>query len=1667
MGTGENAIEQDIPHLKTAIQHALYLHNQRFPNYPTTKVTLIGHSRGGIVSAYYTMSPTDNAGSRLYISAEAMEKYRRIHPIKDHMKVDFIDLPVSVYSFPSFDYDNDVSRVITIDSPLAGAGLADFLSLPFPDQDDEEGRGINEIRFWMTRAYPPDKFDPAGPTGYQQTTGELTNVYGSVFRNQFMEAFQGKTPASDVLYVSYVSTAYNRRKPTLAQFAPLPPIPLPVPKGTRQKGGTTLGPGDWIVQEESQYTILGIGGEGAERRDDSLHGALHWLPIPVNRESAQKHHYYQYIQSSFSDETHINLVDNVKFYTALAIQNRLIPRSTVCDVIRSRVPNRLNFPEDRGQRQSAFNYSAHWQDLTDTSRVLIHDPAVVPAFPGDTLDIELTFSQPMDMTRIPNVRLLHRDEQEVTVFPQDSTGWAADTLWLGMAVLPADKIGDFRLHIPGTDIYGNLIDSDPATIPHFTERDTEYVYVGYEPGWDTTHVFTIHDPAPAILQEVLLELPASPPVRTAPDTIYHAVWALDSGDTTRTLTEQDTVAPVSGLLNLRLTFSTAMNTDQPPQVWLNYPYPAGGDSALTALVAGRWTSDTVWDGNLILPQNMTGAFALTVDARHQHGLPLDQLPESVSRIIDSTQTVVGYESGTDTHHAFNVGVVLQIAGSSSAGGGGSGNPAEYGNFAPDDSLGVDFGGFVIDPADTATQNSIINSAVCTDSEGNEIPGTIEWIYDDEGNITGMNWLPAVPLTPGEEYTWTFGPVFDTNGDGLVDDNDIISHVIRPFTDCNDNRLPDREEIIEHGVTDCQGDDIPDECQLFRNDRDGDGVPNECDPDYPPPPPPPPSGDVPAVCYILDKSGSMSEHQRWEKLKQAVTQSLSRRRLGEAVAIVTFTDAGEQIFSRRLNSEADREAAINAVNGLSNPIGSTNIGLGLLTGYAALNQPDYGRKAFFLMTDGQNNAASPVISEVIADYFGGQMPPPLEESGRALPNEEPPSEEYRELPEIIRLLRDGEGESPLPIHAFSIGSGAQTGRMSAIASGTGGNHAHIPERRGVLDVALLQDAFYTQDVNLSLGEENERIEDVFQEDTTYAHEVYVEDFLTQATFTLMWRNPHNRLTMSVTPPEDSTIIIFPEENSTMVAYTVENPLTGIWQIDISVDELYGDDPYILSFTSRGGLELTTNLSNDTYPTGEMELTAQFTEGGLPLLNATISLELLRPDNVIEVLSLLDSDDDGLYTLAYDFSQGGEYQFILTAVAADESFQRRQAGSLYFQDFQPLQPQFEVDVQEGIESLTVSFVDQSEGYPPVSRYAWDFDNDGVIDSENRAPTYVYEYDESCEEACSYAVKLAIANGIEQDSLIREDAIIVHAPQPDIAVNPPELEMYYPMDGEVEFILEIENRGTLELEWESQADVAEPWWIEIDPTSGRVEPRYDENEFNQEDVYLILGVNDPEEVAPGDYSFMVEITSNDPDNGSLTVPLDVVVPPADLVIRLDSLRIYRQLLAYESDVLEIELANDGAVPLYWDIHEQTQASSWSRSGRLRDSDWLLFYPEGGVIMPGDYEYLIIELNLFEDDPLPEGLYTTNLRLSSNDPEEEEVVIEVQMEIVWIRDRTEASVNYGYAPLTVEFADDAESIVEIISRVWDFGDGQTSDDQYPIHTYAEVDTFTVTLTLSDGDRD
>ncbi len=94
--------------------------------------------------------------------------------------------------------------------------------------------------------------------------------------------------------------------------------------------------------------------------------------------------------------------------------------------------------------------------------------------------------------------------------------------------------------------------------------------------------------------------------------------------------------------------------------------------------------------------------------------------------------------------------------------------------------------------------------------------------------------------------------------------------------------------------------------------------------------------------------------------------------------------------------------------------------------------------------------------------------------------------------------------------------------------------------------------------------------------------------------------------------------------------------------------------------------------------------------------------------------------------------------------------------------------------------------------------------------------------------------------------------------------------------------------------------------------------------------------------------------------------------------------------------------------------------------------------------------------------GTYTVKLTVTTTEGSD----TQTRIDYVAVQQRPDAdfsaTVTQGTAPLSVQFRDESSPGSErITGRVWDFGDGNTSTAEDPVHVYREPGIYTVTLNL------
>ncbi|MDX2134963.1 MAG: PKD domain-containing protein [Saprospiraceae bacterium] len=119
-----------------------------------------------------------------------------------------------------------------------------------------------------------------------------------------------------------------------------------------------------------------------------------------------------------------------------------------------------------------------------------------------------------------------------------------------------------------------------------------------------------------------------------------------------------------------------------------------------------------------------------------------------------------------------------------------------------------------------------------------------------------------------------------------------------------------------------------------------------------------------------------------------------------------------------------------------------------------------------------------------------------------------------------------------------------------------------------------------------------------------------------------------------------------------------------------------------------------------------------------------------------------------------------------------------------------------------------------------------------------------------------------------------------------------------------------------------------------------------------------------------------------------------------------------------------------------------------------WLDYNSGGGEIAPSDSLKLTVVLSA---DSVRGGMYQYLLRLTTNDPLRPVVNIPVKLIVVEAPEARFAADRYRTCDGQVQFINQTAYAPETF--FWDFGDGQTSTDTMPMHTYDTSGLYPVTL--------
>ncbi len=129
----------------------------------------------------------------------------------------------------------------------------------------------------------------------------------------------------------------------------------------------------------------------------------------------------------------------------------------------------------------------------------------------------------------------------------------------------------------------------------------------------------------------------------------------------------------------------------------------------------------------------------------------------------------------------------------------------------------------------------------------------------------------------------------------------------------------------------------------------------------------------------------------------------------------------------------------------------------------------------------------------------------------------------------------------------------------------------------------------------------------------------------------------------------------------------------------------------------------------------------------------------------------------------------------------------------------------------------------------------------------------------------------------------------------------------------------------------------------------------------------------------------------------------------------------------------------------------------------EWLAYKGMKAQIPVAASASLPIELN---NAGLEAGTYTESIVLTTNNPESQEVTINIALIVT-----NEMVQDYGYTVMDdcgeseIQFSNES-TMSNSMKFEWDFGDGTTSTDTHPVHNFAELGTYTVKMKAYNGNN-
>jgi hypothetical protein len=206
-------------------------------------------------------------------------------------------------------------------------------------------------------------------------------------------------------------------------------------------------------------------------------------------------------------------------------------------------------------------------------------------------------------------------------------------------------------------------------------------------------------------------------------------------------------------------------------------------------------------------------------------------------------------------------------------------------------------------------------------------------------------------------------------------------------------------------------------------------------------------------------------------------------------------------------------------------------------------------------------------------------------------------------------------------------------------------------------------------------------------------------------------------------------------------------------------------------------------------------------------------------------------------------------------------------------------------------------------------------------------------------------------------------------DITVSPDSFSLTSCLCDTKDTALVISNTGNWILSWDLLENPSVDWLSE-DTTNGSTNPSAE----NSVSLHF-----DATSLSPGTYNDTLVITSNDPDESTVKVPVQLTVNAADISVSPDSFDLTIYVDSTKDTTLVI--SNVGNCDLIWSLVENPSV------------DWLSENPTSDSVNPSSQTNVMISFNATGLSP---GIYNDTLVITSNDTDEPTINMPVKLTVI-----------------------------------------------------------------------